>query len=65
MEKYTEDLDTLKIDDQTKEWMEWHAAMVRSTETPQQQDKWSLAQPSPFPFVPSITTDCTTIEQRS
>jgi hypothetical protein len=63
MEKYTEDLDKLQVDEQTRAWMEWHAAMVRSSETPA-QGKWSLAQPSPYPLVPSITTDCTTVDPR-
>lgn len=46
------------VDEATRLLMEAHARLVQSIES-SNNDSWSLAQPSPLRFVPSIVTDST------
>ncbi len=44
------------LDPNTQQLIEMHSRLVRSMETAA-DETWSLAQPSPFRAVPTITTD--------
>ncbi len=53
------DLENLAdVDEDTKALMDAHARLVQSLQ-PSADNDWSLAQPSPFRFVPSVITDST------
>ena len=49
------------IDEETRLLMDAHAQLVQSLQLSASEDHWSLAQPSPFRFVPSVVTDSTTV----
>jgi hypothetical protein len=46
------------VDEATQLLMEAHARLVQALE-PSNDNGWSLAQPNPYRFVPSIITDST------
>jgi hypothetical protein len=47
-----------EVDEETKLLMDAHARLVQQLQL-SVDDHWSLAQPSPFRFVPSVVTDST------
>ncbi len=55
-----------KVAVETEEMLAQHQALLElyGTEQPREQDSFSLAQPSPFKFVPSVASDQTGCESR-
>ena len=56
--KYIQD-----ITEETARLMDAHGRLVQPLQS-SQDDHWSLAQPSPFIFVPSVVTDSTNVPEQ-
>lgn len=51
---------TAEVTEEVRRLMEEHARLVQSLQS-SPDDTWSLAQRSPFQFVPSVVTDSTSL----